>query len=76
MKEATGDLNSTVITVIAVAAFAVFFFSYLWPMISDTIELNQKCSAAICDATTLSDGMVTCYMEEDKNTNFSCVYKG
>lgn len=81
MKEATGELNATVVTVIAVAAFAAFFFSYLWPLISDTIDLNQKCGAAICDEC--ADGFCTCYMSDDYDKNspdesksFQCVYKG
>ncbi len=74
MKEATSELNSTVITVVAVAAFAVFFFSILWPMIRNTIDLDQKCSGAICE--NCQDGFCTCRMKKDDTDTFQCVYKG
>ena len=37
MKEATGELNMTVITVIAIAAVAALFYAFVWPMIQRTI---------------------------------------
>ena len=37
MKEATGELNMTVITVVAIAAVAAFFYAFVWPMIQRTI---------------------------------------
>lgn len=33
MKEATGELNITVITVVAIAAIARLFYTLIWPMI-------------------------------------------
>ena len=33
MKEATGELNMTVITVVAIAAVAAFFYAFVWPSI-------------------------------------------
>lgn len=40
MKAATGELNLTVITVIAIAAIMAFFGTILWPKIQGTIN-NQ-----------------------------------
>lgn len=37
MKEATGELNLTVITIVAIAA-VIGFFWILWPTIKDTIN--------------------------------------
>jgi hypothetical protein len=37
MKAATGELNLTVITIIAIGAILVFFLTVLWPMIKDTV---------------------------------------
>lgn len=37
MKEATGELNMTVVTIIAIGAIVAFFW-ILWPQISDTIS--------------------------------------
>ena len=51
MKEATGELNNTVIVLLAVAAFAAFFFSTLWPMIRANYESETKCADAICGYT-------------------------
>jgi hypothetical protein len=45
MKEATGELNMTVITVIAIAAIGVFLFAFL-PGILDSIKGSwQNCPA-------------------------------
>lgn len=44
MKEATGELNMTVITVIAIAAVAALFYAFVWPMIQRTI-VQQTCNA-------------------------------
>ncbi len=40
MKEASGELNMTVVTVIAIAAIAGFFSIVLWPNIKKSIS-NQ-----------------------------------
>ena len=32
MREATGELNSTLIVVMAIAALAAFFFMWIWPV--------------------------------------------
>ena len=43
MKEATGELNMTVITLIAVAAVAALFYFFLWPLVQRMVA-NQTCS--------------------------------
>lgn len=40
MKEATGELNMTVITVVAIAAIAGLFYAFVWPMIQKSIVQN------------------------------------
>lgn len=61
MKEATGELNMTVITVVAIAAVAAFFYAFVWPNIKGSINRSQKCSNAInCDC---SAGGSTCPCE-------------
>lgn len=37
MKEATGELSTTVITVIAIAAVAGLFYAFVWPAIQKSI---------------------------------------
>lgn len=40
MKESTGELNMTVITVVAIAAIAGLFYTFIWPMIKKSIVQN------------------------------------
>ena len=40
MKEASGELNMTVVTIIAIAAIAAFLMTFLWPRIQNSIS-NQ-----------------------------------
>ena len=40
MKEASGELNMTVVTIIAIAAIAAFFTAVIWPNIRNIIN-NQ-----------------------------------
>ena len=44
MKEATGELNMTVITVIAIGAIGALFYAFVWPMIQRSI-VQQTCNA-------------------------------
>jgi len=43
MKEATGELNMTVITVVAIAAVATLFYTLVWPTIQKSI-VNNTCA--------------------------------
>ena len=43
MKEATGELNMTVVTVVAIAAVAAFFYAFIWPGIKTNILNSTKC---------------------------------
>ena len=43
MKEATGELNMTVITVIAVVAIGLLFYLVIWPMVQSMI-VQQTCN--------------------------------
>ncbi len=40
MKEASGELNLTVVTIIAIAAIAAFFTTVIWPNVQNSI--NQQ----------------------------------
>ena len=40
MKEASGELNMTVVTIIAIAAIAAFFTADIWPNIRNSLN-NQ-----------------------------------
>ncbi len=47
MKEATGELNMTVVTVVAIAAVAAFFYAFVWPAIKKSIQKNTDCASAV-----------------------------
>ena len=42
MKEASGELNMTVITIVAIAAVGALFYVFVWPVIQSSI-VNQTC---------------------------------
>ncbi len=54
MKEATGELNMTVVTVVAIAAVGAFFYAFVWPTIKNSIIASTNCAAAQCDQATCS----------------------
>ena len=61
MKEATGELNMTVVTVVAIAAVAAFFYAFVWPSIQNSIKASTYCAMATCN----SDNTVCTYVNED-----------
>ena len=61
MKEATGELNMTVVTVVAIAAVAAFFYAVVWPGIKSSIERKTYCANDTCNA----DRSVCTYVAED-----------
>ena len=62
MKEATGELNMTVVTVVAIAAVAAFFYAFVWTGIQRSIEASTYCSMA----TGCDDNYQNChYTDED-----------
>lgn len=70
MKEATGELNMTVITVVAIAAIAGLFYAFVWPMIQRRIVQN------ICitmgdnwTAQETTNGQVTAGCQEVRSDN-------
>ena len=58
MKEATGELNMTVVTVVAIAALVAFFYLIIWPVVQVQMTLTTACSAAGGGTTTqtMADG--------------------
>lgn len=73
MKEATGELNMTVITVVAIAAVGLLFTAFVWPNIQSNLAINTACSQVDNNGNyktsdtniTSGDGYVVC-------TNFTC----
>lgn len=66
MKEATGELSTTVIAVVAIAAIAIVFTAFILPSIRANLRARTYCSAAV-DCTECSGGKQSChyYVEED-----------
>lgn len=66
MKEATGELNMTVVTVVAIAAIAAFFYAFVWPAIKSSINSSTKCADAICPKSCSGNKTCDCvYINED-----------
>lgn len=86
MKEATGELNLTLIVAIIVAMLSLFFFYVLWPNIKGNIALSSNCDAAICECPdgyrdqngtcTYKGTSVECYAKGNPNKKFICTWKG
>lgn len=64
MKEATGELNMTVVTVVAIAAVAAFFYAFIWPGIKTNILNSTKCANAF--DCTCTGNTCTCSYLNDK----------
>ena len=47
MKEATGELNMTVITVVAIAAILSLFTVFLYPSLKNAIRAGTYCTQAV-----------------------------
>ena len=77
MKEATGELNLTVIVVTIVALLSFFFFAVLWPSIRNNFAKETRCDEAICLKENVSaDGKsVECTLK-DSNETITCAWKG
>lgn len=64
MKEATGELNMTVVTVVAIAAIGAFFYAFVWPAIKTSINQSTQCSNAICEEGC-DEGVCDCFVIDD-----------
>ena len=76
MKQATEELNGTLIVVIAIAALSAIFFTVIWPMLKDNLKHQANCSTAICDRGIDKDGMVYCHLPKNKKQEIYCPYRG
>lgn len=79
MKEAIGELNGTLVVVMAIAALAAIFFTIIWPMIRTNLQDDATCSNAVCDVGVSvgeNNGSIYCYSPNDKNKVIYCPYRG
>ena len=88
MKETTGELNMTIVVVIAVAVLVAFFYFVIWPSLDSNFEANSKCSKAICEnpcddgknaCSDATENLAKCYYVDNKGNKsdpFYCPWKG
>ena len=82
MKNAIGELNGSVITVMAVASLTVLFFMFIWPMLKTNLKNDARCSDAICDVWMNKNNMVYCYNPGKSGAGisasdvFECPFRG
>lgn len=76
MKEATGELNMTVVTVVAIAAVAAFFYAFVWPSIKNSIAASTACSQGpgTVAGTQGQDGYISC-ADAGKGGEYKCTYQ-
>lgn len=55
MKEATGELNMTVVTLVAIAAIGAVFYFLVWPLVQRTL-ITQTCRSTYGPAFYASRG--------------------
>ncbi len=77
MKEATGELNMTVVTVVAIAAVGAFFYFFIWPGIQAGLSRNtclNLCPGGELDANQGRGGVDVengiCYCADGTNIEF------
>lgn len=71
MKEATGELNMTVVTVVAIAAVGAFFYAFIWPGIQKGLAMNT--CKNICpggEVTSVSAKEKVCHCAEGGDIPF------
>lgn len=76
MRDATGELNMTVIVFAAVALLTALFFFIVWPMIKEGLRKDESCSSAICEHGYNDNNMAWCYNQNDPANKFECPYRG
>ena len=77
MKEAIGELNGTIIVIMAVGALSAFFFTFMWPTLADGMDKRARRSDAVCECGFTSNYTSYCYNpRDDKKTVFECPYRG
>ena len=73
MKEATGELNMTVITVVAIAAVGMLFTIFVWPNIQSNMALNTACSQVDANGNySTAAGAATTSTGAEKDGEVSC----
>ena len=83
MKEASGELSMTAVSIVAIAAVGGIFMAFVWPSLKGAMIAKTRCQSAYnCSACTGAtngkSGTKTCtgYYDENGNaktgTSFTC----
>lgn len=76
MREATGELNMTVITVVIIAALVGLVIAFVIPAIQGSLTASARCSGAFgCGACTNNTRTCAGYYDEDGdavNSSIQC----
>lgn len=75
MKEATGELNMTVITVVAIVAVGAFFYAFVWPVVKNSLDRATKCSDALCAEGCTGSCKCNYVAEDGTETTITCQIK-
>jgi len=73
LKEATGELNMTVVTVVAIGAVMLFFYAIIWPTIKTSMSLTSACNGGP-GYSVQGDGYSIECTAADPSGAFSCTY--
>ena len=78
MKEATSELNLTVIVVISVGILMAFFFTVIWPMLNGNFSRESNCKRATCNCkyAVINDNKCECWVGEESSEHFLCPFGG
>ena len=81
MREASGELNMTVVTVVAIGALVAFFYLLIWPTIQTSMALTSACNASGGESYSTGndeDGKIECgqgkctYTKDNKTSTKQC----
>ncbi|MBE6148510.1 MAG: hypothetical protein E7167_03340 [Firmicutes bacterium] len=64
MKEATGELSTTMIAIVAIAAVLTIFTVWLLPAMRSSIRARMYCTQAV-NCSACQDGVQTCQYYDD-----------
>lgn len=67
MKEATGELSTTVITVVAIAAVMAIFTAFIYPALKAAIRARTYCQSSV-QCTACEGGKQECHYYNDDMT--------
>lgn len=75
MKEATGELSTTVIAIVAIAAIATLFTVFLLPILRSNIVLGQACNNGAGYTQTNDDNSSITCTGNAGDAQWNCTYK-